>query len=214
MEEEKKLKRKRSPVLWAAYVLLALLVVLAVYLVAMKALGKIPSVFGYSVLRVVSPSMEDTIPTGEYILIKKTDPASVKEGDIITFYSTDPAIYMQANTHRVVAVEQGESGLLFTTKGDHNPVEDDVKVPQANLIGRYQTSVPVLTKIGGVFQNKTIFLLLVLIPAALFLISELVNVARVAHSFDSEDEKADFLENEKARLKAKEEKHAQNQTKK
>lgn len=199
-------RRKRNPLIWVAYALLALLVVLAVYLVAMKASNRIPSVFGYSVLRVISPSMEDTIPTGAYILIQKTDPNEIAQGDVITFYSTDPAIYMQANTHRVIKVDNTGGSPVFTTKGDNNPIPDDTTVQKEHLIGRYRCNLPVLTKIGGVFQNKTVFLLLVLVPAALFLISELINVARVSHGVREQTRKEAFLAAEKARIKAEEEK--------
>lgn len=199
-------RRKRNPLIWVAYALLALLVVLAVYLVAMKASNRIPSVFGYSVLRVISPSMEDTIPTGAYILIQKTDPNEIAQGDVITFYSTDPAIYMQANTHRVIKVDNTGGSPVFTTKGDNNPIPDDTTVQKEHLIGRYRCNLPVLTKIGGVFQNKTVFLLLVLVPAALFLISELINVARVSHGVREQTRKEAFLVAEKARIKAEEEK--------
>lgn len=200
MTEQRK-SRKVHPVLIAAYAFLALLVALTVSLMLAKASGKIPSFFGYSVLRIVSPSMEDAIPTGEYILIRKTDPASIQAGDVITFYSTDPSIYMQPNTHRVVERKETGGTFLFVTKGDNNPVADTTAVPAANVIGKYQCNLPFLTKVGGIFQNKIVFLLLILIPAAGFLLTELVHVIKVSHSIKQEASRVAFLQKEKERLR-------------
>lgn len=195
-------KKKHSPLVWGVYILLGLMMALALYLMGMKMANRIPSFFGYSMLQIVSPSMEETIPTGEYILIRKTEPTDVRSGDIITFYSTDSAIYMQANTHRVVSVDSTGGTPVFTTKGDNNPVEDQTKVPAENLIGKYQRSLPALSKIGGIFQNKIVFLILILIPAAIFLIMELVNVAKISHSVRQDARRQAFITDEIARLRA------------
>ena len=76
--------------------------------------SKIPSVFGYSVLIVASPSMTGAIEAGDAIIIKKSDSYAV--GDVITYFPADENFSV---THRIVRME----GDKFYTKGeDPDPV--------------------------------------------------------------------------------------------
>ena len=117
---------------WCAVAILALILV---NVLGAKASGRVPAVFGYSVLNIVSGSMEDEIPKGSYILVKSVDPKSVEVGDVISFYSTDPKIYGMPNTHRVTEIVGEGAELEFVTKGDANPTEDRVRVSADRLIG-------------------------------------------------------------------------------
>ena len=58
--------------------------------------SKIPSVFGYSVLIVASPSMTGSIEAGDAIIIKKSDSYAV--GDVITYFPEDESFSV---THRI-----------------------------------------------------------------------------------------------------------------
>ena len=51
--------------------------------------GEVPSVFGFSVLRLQTGSMEPEYKTGSVIVAKKTDADDLKVGDVISFYSTN-----------------------------------------------------------------------------------------------------------------------------
>ena len=103
-----------------------------------KIKGEVPKVFGYSVVKIITPSMGEEIPVGSYVLIKEVDPEDVGENDIICFYSDDPAIKGSPNLHRVVKppIEVGD-GYEYVTKGDGNALEDSVTAKSDKLIGRY-----------------------------------------------------------------------------
>ena len=98
----------------------AALLSVTVYIMVCGCIGKTASIFGYSVLKVVSGSMEPSIHEGDYIYIKRTDTDSLKAGDIISFYSQDDSIKGEINTHRISAVL---SDGTFVTKGDANKIE-------------------------------------------------------------------------------------------
>ena len=107
---------------WGATVVVALLIV---SIIGAKIRGEVPYFCGYSVMNIISDSMEDRIPTGTYILIKKTDPAKIEKGNIICFYSDDPDIKGYPNTHMVVEDPiYTENGIEFVTKGTSNPEND------------------------------------------------------------------------------------------
>ena len=145
----------------------AILATAAVILVFLTAhfRGEVPRIFGYSVMHIVSDSMEDTIAKDSYILIKKTDPSEVEKDNIICFYSTDPQIYGYPNTHRVVEEPTFSDGeYRYTTKGDNCPAPDTHAVTGDRLIGVYVRELGAFTAFLR-FVTKHLFLLF----AALFL---------------------------------------------
>ena len=119
--------------------------------------GEVPRIGNYSVLHIVSESMEPTIEQGTYILIKRVPPEDVKKGDVICFYSTDPTIYGYPNTHRVIEEPRVQDGaLVFDTKGDKNPIPDKVPAQAENLIGVWVKNLTVLTAMLD-FVTKNFF---------------------------------------------------------
>jgi signal peptidase I len=130
-----KIFKKAAVVLWWSFTVLLMFTIIAIMGAKMK--GKIPYFFGYSVMNIVSGSMEDTIPQGSYILIKKTDPSEIRKGDIICFFSDDPAIKGFPNTHTVVEDPiVGENGIEFVTKGEANLTKDEETAKGNKLIGK------------------------------------------------------------------------------
>lgn len=129
-------KRVLSALWWVALVLLAMLLT-SIFSAKMR--GEVPKVFGYSIMNIVSGSMEEQIPQGSYILIKDTDPSDIKINDVICFYSDDPTIKGYPNTHRVVKepTVNPDGSIEFVTKGDANPKADDYTAKGDRLIGRY-----------------------------------------------------------------------------
>jgi signal peptidase len=98
--------------------------------------GEVPRIGDYSVMNIISESMEPNIEKGTYVLIKRVPAEEVKEGDVICFYSSDPSIYGRPNTHRVVEEPYTEDGkLCFTTQGDNNPIPDKEPARGERLIG-------------------------------------------------------------------------------
>lgn len=133
-------KKAGKAVLWAAA---ALACAAVVWLLFCSVTGRLPSLFGYGVVRIKSGSMEPKIHTGDFILIKKTAPEKIKVGDIITFRSDDPAILDKPNTHEVVEILQ--NGKEFVTKGKANLAKDAYTAKAKRLYGRYVTTLGTLT---------------------------------------------------------------------
>ena len=61
--------------------------------VVMTPAGQVPEVMGFSILQVLTGSMEPTIPEGSMLLIRRTDPNTLTEGDIISFYDPGSGEY-------------------------------------------------------------------------------------------------------------------------
>ena len=154
------LKTTASALWWLCLVVGAVLIVT---LIAAHMRGEVPRLFGYSLLNIVSGSMDPEIKQGEYILIEEVDPSEVREDDIICFYSTDPTIYGYPNTHRVVEepyIQDGE--YYFVTKGDANLLPDTLPAEGSRLIGRHVTNLTAVSSFLEFISNN--MLIVIVLP--------------------------------------------------
>ena len=95
---------------------LILVSLLALLMVVLTPQGQVPQVMGFSLLRVLSGSMEPEIPEQSMLLIRATEPEALAVGDVISFFSPDPSLNGALNTHRIAAIVQAEGDLEFVTK--------------------------------------------------------------------------------------------------
>lgn len=109
------------------------------------------SLFGYSAFIVLSDSMKATdFDAGDLVLIKKTDPSTLKEGDIISFQSPDESNYGEIVTHKIRKVTTDEDGNPgFVTYGTTTDSNDRGIVTYNLVIGKYQCHIP---NVGAFFQ--------------------------------------------------------------
>ena len=157
--------KKIGSALWYVFLGFMFLVLVSIFVSRMQ--GDVPRVFGFSIMKISSGSMEDTIPTGAHILIKKTAPEDIKKGDIICFYSEDPKIYGYPNTHRVIEDPiKTDSGYEYVTQGDFNPLKDEVTAKGDKLIGKYVIKLTFLTAITDFFTTKFMLVCMVTVQLA------------------------------------------------
>lgn len=107
-------------------------------------------VFGYSIMRVETGSMEPTIPAKSYVIVKKSDGVGLKEGTTITFVCSDEtsSVYGRLVTHRIVEIT--DDG--YRTKGDAAAI-DDWTVSPKDVVATYERNVPFLGVIGRIFSS-------------------------------------------------------------
>lgn len=125
---------------------------------------------------------------GTLIVVKKTDPAEIREGDVISFYSSDPALDGAVNTHRVVNVKQEDNQWIYTTKGDGNNVADPYEVKSGDLIGKVIYDSLPFGKLSRLTANPLIFIPLILLPLVVILVTNLVRTISLAGKIAKEEE--------------------------
>ena len=148
--------------------------------VVMTPSGQVPQVMGFSILQVLTGSMEPTIPEGSMLLIQETDPKSLQPGDIISFFSPNPSLDGALNTHRIQQVVAEGDTLEFITKGDANFLEDQQPVAAQQVVGTVIFISPTLGKFVRLISNPLVFGLAILLPLAAMLIANLVRAMRSA----------------------------------
>lgn len=164
-------------------------VVVLLNVVMMKS-GEIPNVAGYSMLRVLTGSMEPEIPTDSIIVVRRTDPEEVQVGDVISFYSSDPSLGGAVNTHRVLEIKEENGLLVYTTKGDANHITDNYPPNEKDLIGVVIFSSGLLGVFIRLLSNPVIFLPLVLLPLLILIIMNLVRAVRSTREIMRQEEEA------------------------
>ena len=149
-------------------VTLILAVLLCLYIAVQVLSTGYANIFGYSLFRVVTGSMEPTIPVGSLLISQQVDITEISPDDIVCFYSKDSAILGKVVTHRVIRVLRDSAGeLLLETKGDANAVADYQYVTAENLIGKviYRAGEDnMLSAILSFFSTKVGFLGCIVFP--------------------------------------------------
>lgn len=173
---------------------LVIVFAVAVLVVVIKTpAGSVPSIGGYTVLRVVSGSMEPDYPIDAMLFVHKVRGEEIRPGDVISFYSTDPNLAGAVNTHRVVSVEKDENGeISFTTKGDANPLADLYKTPADRLVGKVVFSSITLGKISRLAANPLIFIPFIVLPLAVILSVNLYQTVKLTVDLRRQEEEAEL----------------------
>ena len=165
--------------------LIAVMLATVVYVMICNLRGKVASIGGYSVMKVVTGSMEPSIHVDDYILIKKTDVSDLKVGDVITFLSDDPQIKDQPNSHRITKINDDGT---FTVKGDANSVEDVYTVRPDRIIGRYVRKMHLFRFIGSFASSRKLLMILFILPTVCICIYESRTLIKIIRGTDEQDE--------------------------
>lgn len=152
-------------------VILVLSVLLCLYVAIQVLSNGYVNLGGFMMFRVVTGSMEPTIPTGALLISHQTDISAIEVGDIVCFQTQEAEIWGSVITHRVVEILTGaEGGVLLRTQGDANLVADGYFVDQSNLIGKviwHTGDGSVIATVFSVFTSKVGFLGCVVFPCLL-----------------------------------------------
>lgn len=153
--------------------------------------GRVPYVFGYRILQVVSGSMQPTIPGDTCILIQKPSPEEIQVGTIITFVSDDPEIQGYYNTHRVVEINTAQDGeSIYVTQGDAYDMPDPYPVYEQDVIGIYKGELPFgrqLFRAIRFLTDRTHYFVLVIIPLLFCSLSYMKQLFRALRGEEKEE---------------------------
>lgn len=112
---------------------------------------------GYSILEVVSGSMEPTIKVGDLILID-TNAKKYEVDDIVTFYDVNGSFV----THRIISIDKN----IMVTQGDNNNTKDE-PIDMKNIVGKFVYKMPFLGSLLSSFKSP-VFLTVILLIGILF----------------------------------------------
>ena len=188
MSEGSVAKSERTALRVAAVVLLALVV-------APFVVTGVPAVIGAEESFVVlSGSMNEEpdpiIHPGDVVIVDRVNPVNIEEQDIITFTTgaREPV------THRVVNITEQNGQLSFRTKGDANEDADPQLVGTDQVIGEVILVIPLVGHVVNFANTTQGFVLLVLLPIGLLVLSEAWNLMVSSGDSSAEDGGAESVE--------------------
>ena len=143
--------------------------------------GKTPEMFGISLLRISSNSMEPELMVGDIILIKDTDIMQIKEGDIISYRGEKGSYAGKVITHKVIdepRFSEADGVYYLTTAGIREGAHADPEIEQTQVLGKLVCVVPLLGWLYNFFTTWYGFLIFVLIVLFSFS-SEIINIIKI-----------------------------------
>lgn len=148
--------------------------------------GKTPEMFGISLLRISSNSMEPELMVGDIILIKDTDIMQIKEGDIISYRGEKGSYAGKVITHKVIdepRFSEADGVYYLTTAGIREGAHADPEIEQTQVLGKLVCVVPLLGWLYNFFLTWYGFLLFLLIVLFAFS-TEIINIIKILKYHD------------------------------
>jgi signal peptidase len=140
----------------------------------MLALG-VARLAGYQTFTVLSGSMEPAIATGDLVFDERISAEDASVGDVITF--REPGT-RRLITHRLVHKRVGGGLARMRTRGDANNAPERWSIPADGQVGRVAFRVPKGGYASAYVSERGMQLMLVVVPALLLGILELVRIWR------------------------------------
>lgn len=184
------MKKKRSVLKKISNVILVIVIFILAAVIALtvftRITGNTPTLFGYSILRVSTGSMEPELHVGDVILTKEVDDVnSLAVGDVITYKGTIGEYANMLITHQIVKAPYVENGNTYVvTKGIANEIEDS-PVPVDKITGKLVCKIPFLDMIYSFFLTPWGLLTAILLILLAFA-GEFWNIYKLSHSEKAE----------------------------
>lgn len=133
------------------------------------------SILGYRVFTIATGSMEPVYNINDVILVKDTDPSTLKKGDDIAYLGNRDAVKGLIVTHRIIRIETFSDGKVhYTLKGVNNKYEDP-SITEDQILGKVVGRLPVVNFINHVVKNIYGFFFLVFCPLVLVIFLEIAD---------------------------------------
>lgn len=165
-----------SIVLWAVILLAALF---AFTTLATRDTNQVASLAGYTPLTVASDSMSPTFRAGDLIIIRKCDPQTLKQGDIVTFHTIINNEFA-LNTHRITEIQDMGGARNYVTKGDNNELADIHMIADGDIVGKYVCHLAGFGKVMSFLSSSLGFLLVIVLPLLIFFIYQVYHLITVS----------------------------------
>lgn len=174
----------------------------------------VTSIFGIRVLSIQTESMYPTLEPGDMIFERGVkDTGALQIGDVITYWTVINGERV-LNTHRISEIYDGGNYLIFETKGDNNTVADALTVHESEIVGQWKNArIKGLGKVFDYLQTSKGFLIVVVIPVAIFFVFHLIQFFRVLFEYQNVKQKLQYeMERGKTEEYVEEEKRRMNET--
>lgn len=144
--------------------------------------------FGFRAYVVTSDSMSKTdFDAGDLILVKNVDPATLKEGDIITYMSQNPESFGETITHKIRSLTTDANGNPgFVTYGTTTDTDDATIVTYPYVLGKYEKAIPNIGTFFTFLKTTQGYFVCIFIPFMLLILYQGLNCIRLFRRYKRE----------------------------
>ena len=134
----------------------------------------------YNAYVVLTGSMLPEIQVYDVVITKKIEPKDLKEGDVITFASSDTRFLNTIITHRIIKkyYDSEKKEYTFQSKGDNNNVADSALVQSNNIYGKVILKIPKLGYLQEFLASKGGWIIAILLPCLAVISYDVVKLAK------------------------------------
>ena len=165
------------------------------------------SLFGYKGFIVRSDSMSATdFNAGDLILVKEVDPATLQEGDIISFVSGNSESFGEVATHKIRKITEDENGNpAFVTYGTTTDTDDESLVAYESVLGKYVKTLPSAGRLFAFIKTTPGYIVCIFLPFLLLIIIQGLNSVKLFRQYKREQMEAIEAAQEKQKAEMAEE---------
>ncbi len=158
------------------------------------------SLFGYRMYIVNTDSMSATdFNAGDLIFVKETDPATLTEGDIITYISQDTENFGEMITHKIrKKTVDAEGAQGFITYGTTTDTDDKVVVTYPYIMGKYTGRIAKAGNFFSFLKTAPGYFVCIFVPFMLIIVYQGVNFFNLFRRYKQEQNEQ--IEAEKQQL--------------
>lgn len=166
------------------WILIAVLTVTLIVFLTTRIQGNTPTVFGYTIFRITTGSMQPELMIGDIILDKIVeDESEISVGDVVTFEGGSQFDNLLV-THKVIKApytdEQGD--VMLQTHGVANEI-DDTPINFSQVRAKMVCKVPYIDTLYNLFLSPSGLLIMILLIILVF-IDEIANIIKVVSGRD------------------------------
>lgn len=184
---KKALNILKSILVWTAVVIAVFMMIFTIVSVSIFDRND-RNIFGYKTFIVLSDSMAKThFDAGDLVVLKEVDPATLEEGDIITFVSQNEENFNEVVTHMIKKKTYDESGNPgFVTYGTTTGKEDATIVTYPYIKGQYQFHLPKVGHFFNFLKTPQGYIVCIFIPFMILILYQGLNCIRLFRRYKSE----------------------------
>lgn len=156
--------------------------------------------FGYKAFIVLSDSMKKTdFESGDLVLIREVDPATLQAGDIIAYTSQNTGNFGETVTHKIrTLTTDAEGNPGFVTYGTATDTDDETIVTYPYVLGKYAMRIPNVGSFFFFLKSTPGYICCIFLPFLLLILLQGVNCIRIFRRYKAEQ--AERLKQEREAL--------------
>lgn len=145
-------------------------------------------IFGYKAYIVNTDSMAKTdFDAGDLIFVKEVHPATLVEGDIITYVSQNSENFGEVITHKIRKLTyDAEGNPGFITYGTTTDTDDEVIVTYPYILGKYTSHLPGVGTFFNFLKTTQGYIVCIFVPFMLLIMYQAVNFFRLFRRYKRE----------------------------